>query len=110
MLQHHERETYIVERDLPDGRTRAALRSAARTFLPSKKRRDEAKIVLADFYKGVDPKTGRRGEATLGSALDDFPGTRRSARPVWPGPIQDSVEGHLASWLDKPLRNITRGG
>ena len=101
-------KTYIVQRDLPDGRTRRVTIGRTNVFT-LEKARDEAKIVLADFYKGVDPKAGRRGrEATLSSALDDYLKVRADLRPGSARAYRHSVEGHLASWLDKPLRNITR--
>src|ERR1700733_5966977 len=57
-------KTFIVQRDLPGGRTRRVT-IAPVNVIDLDKARLAAQGVLADFYKGVDPKAGRRGEATL---------------------------------------------
>jgi integrase len=104
-------KTFIVQRDLPGGRTRRVT-IAPVNVIDLDKARLAAQGVLADFYKGVDPKAGRRGEATLRTALEDYLRARESGeQALRPGSMRayrDSVEKQLTPWLDTPLRNITR--
>jgi integrase len=103
-----DNKTFVVQRDLAGGRTRRVT-IAPVNVLDLDKAREAAQVVLADFYKGVDPKAGRGGEATLRSALEDYLRARAAnLRPGSTRAYRDSVEGHLTSWLETPLRNITR--
>jgi integrase len=99
--------TFIVQRDLPGGRTRRVT-VAPVNVLPLDKARKQAEEVLAEFYKGLDPKAGRRADATLQSALEDYLNARTDLRPGSAANYREGVEAHLAPWLDLPLRNITR--
>lgn len=99
--------TYIVQRDLPGGRTRRVT-IAPVNVIDLATARERAKAVLADFYQNRDPKAGRRGEATLRSALEDYLRARADLRPGSVRAYRDSVEHHLSAWLDRPLRDITR--
>lgn len=104
-------KTYVVQRDLPGGRTRRVTVAPVNVLYLDKARK-RAEEVLADFYKGIDPKAGRRGDATLREALEDYLRARASGEePLRPGSARayrDSVEKQLTPWLDTPLRTITR--
>jgi integrase len=102
-----DNKTYVVQRDLAGGNTRRVT-VAPVGVIDLDAARERAKGVLADFYRGIDPKAGRRGEATLRSALEDYLRARADLRPGSTRAYRDSVEKHLTSWLDTPLRNITR--
>jgi integrase len=100
-------KSFVVQRDLPGGRTRRVT-IAPVNVLDLDKAREAARGVLADFYKGIDPKAGRRGEATLRTALEGYLRARTDLRPGSMAAYRDSVEQHLTPWLDTPLRNVTR--
>ena len=100
-------KTYVVQRDISGGRTRRVTIGPV-NVLGLDAARADAKLKLADFYRGVDPKAGRRGEATLRSVLDDYLQARADLRPGSVRAYRDSVEHHLSAWLDRPLRDITR--
>ena len=100
-------KTYVVQRDLPGGRTRRVTVGPV-NVLDLDKAREQAKGVLADFYKGIDPKAGRSSEFTLRSALAAYLEARADLREGSKRNYSDSVEQHLAPWLDAPLRSITR--
>ena len=73
-------KTDVVQRALPGGRTRrVTVGSVAALKLDAATQR--AKELLAAFYRGQDPKAGRRGEATLRSALDEYLQSRSDLRP-----------------------------
>ena len=100
-------KTFIVQRDLPGGRTRRVT-IAPVNVLDLDAARARVQEVLADFYRGVDPKAGRRSEFTLRSALAAYVEVRADLRPGSAAAYRDSVERHLAAWGDLPLRNVTR--
>ncbi len=100
-------KSFVVQRDLPGGQTRRVT-IAPVNVIDLDKARKAAKGVLADFYKGIDPKAGRRGEYTLRSALAAYLEVRTDLRPGSARTYRDAVEKYLTPWLDTPLRNITR--
>jgi integrase len=84
--------------------------------------RERAKLVLASFYKGIDPKKAkrdeeaalqeeeavRRAEPTLRSVLANYEKAREKIlREGSLRNYRDSVNKHLEPWLDVPLRSIT---
>lgn len=101
-------KTYVVQRDLPGGRTRRV--TIGRTnVLDLDTARDRAKEKLATFYAGKDPKAGQRGDAnaTLQFVLDDFLASRPYLRPKSVRTYNHMIKLHLANWLDRPMRVIT---
>jgi hypothetical protein len=100
-------KTFIVQRDLPGGRTRRVT-VAPVNVLDLDTARGKAQLVLADFYQGIDPKAGRRGEYTLRSALAAYVEVRADLRPGSAVNYRDACEHYLGPWLDLPLRAITR--
>jgi integrase len=100
-------KSYVVQHLLPGGRTRRV--TIARTnVIKLDDATKRAKELLAAFYRGIDPKAGRRGVATLRSALTEYLEARTDLRPRSADGYRESVERHLAPWLDLPLRDITR--
>src|SRR5437899_3815924 len=99
-------KTFVLQRDLPGGRTRRVT-VAAVNVLKLDKARERAEAVLADFYRGIDPKLGRRGAVTLKQTLADYLDARKSLRDTTRGEYRRAIEKHLAAWRDRPLREIT---
>jgi integrase len=99
-------KTFVVQRDLPGGRTRRVTIGPA-NVLTVEAARDLAKATLADFYQGIDPKAGRRGSATLRGTLDAYLAARKTLREKSIKDYRAVIERYLASWLDRPLREIT---
>lgn len=100
-------KSYIVQRDLPGGRTRRVTVGPTNVLTLDEARR-RAGLVLADIYRGIDPKTATRGAMTLREALVAY----LSARPkLSPRSVEDyrrAVEVYLSTWAARPLREITR--
>jgi integrase len=99
-------KSFMVQRDLPGGRTRRVTIGPA-NVLTVEAARDLAKATLADFYQGIDPKAGRRGSATLRGTLDDYLAARKTLREKSVKDYRAVIERYLASWLDRSLREIT---
>jgi hypothetical protein len=99
-------KSYVVQRPLLDGRTRRVTIGPA-NVLRLAEAQERAKEALASFYRGIDLKAGRRGEATLRSGLEDYLQARADLRSRSAKGYRDSVN-YLAPWLDLPLRAITR--
>src|SRR4051794_37294667 len=97
--------TYVVQRDLPNGRTRRVTLAATNVIALDVARR-RAQATLAELYRGVDPRAAAPRNVTLRRVLDEYLANR---------PLRDStkeeyrrgVERHLKPWLDRPLSDIT---
>jgi integrase len=99
-------KTYVVQRDLPGGRTRR-MTIAPTNVIPLDDARRRAESTLADLYRGVDPKLAARGSATLRATLDAYLEARKDLRPASIRSYRLGVERYLTPWLDRPLREIT---
>src|SRR4051812_32658337 len=98
-------KTYVVQRDLPDGRTRRVTVAAANVIALDEARR-RAQATLAELYRGVDPRVSARGSATLRHVLNDYLASR-PLRETTKEEYRRGVERHLKAWLDRPLNEIT---
>lgn len=98
-------KTYVVQRDV-GGRTRRVTIAPTNVIGIAEARR-RAELILADFYRGIDPKADRRGADTLRSVLEAYLAARKGLRPKSVHVIRDAVERHLEPWCDWPLRDIT---
>lgn len=98
---------YVAQRDLPSGKTRRVT-VAAVAEMPLAEARKRAAEVLVDMRRGLDPKTARRGAATLRSAMEEYLTANASLRPRSVAAYRYSVERHLGPWLDLKLVDITR--
>jgi integrase len=97
-------KTYVVQRDLPNGRTRrVTVGSVAEITLGLA--REQAADFLHDMRRGLDPKS-RGTKLTLREALDAYLEARKDLRPASIRAYRISL-GYLASWADQPLRSIT---
>jgi integrase len=100
-------KAYIVQRKLPDGKTRrVTVGSVAEIDLDAARR--EAAELLHDIRRGNDPKARPAAPATLRAALDDYLAANRSLKEKTRNGYRDAVERHLADWLEKPLSEVTR--
>jgi integrase len=98
-------KTYVVQRDLPDGRTRRVTIAAANVISLDEARR-RAQATLAELYRGVDPRISARGSTTLRKVLEDYLASR-PLRETTKEEYRRGVERHLKPWLDRPLKEIT---
>ena len=100
--------SYVVQRDLPNGKTRrVTLASVAE--LSHDAARQKARETLLVMRGGIDPKELVRSEVTLRAALDNYLKARADyLRPASVRSYSDAVHKHLGDWLDTPLRNISR--
>jgi hypothetical protein len=102
------KRTYVVQRDLPGGRTRRATIGHVNE-LTLEKARDQAAQLLQDMRKGIDPKAARRGALTLAGALEAYVEARAHLlRPRTVAHYRGTLELHLSDWLDRPLVELTR--
>jgi integrase len=98
--------SYVVQRDLPGGKTRRVTLGAT-NVLTAEAARKRAEVVLADLYRGIDPKAAARDRLTLRDALNDYLDRHKSLRDKSAADYRAGIERHLSSWLDQPLRSIT---
>jgi hypothetical protein len=102
-------KSYIVQRTLPDGRTRRVTVAKVVELDLEEARKRAAKLLL-DMRNGIDPKAGRgSGASTLRETLDAYVITRSSLAERSKVAYSDLVKRHLKEWLNKPLRDITPG-
>lgn len=98
-------KTYVVQRTLPDGRTRRVTVAAANE-MDLAKAREEAAEMLVELRKGRDPKLR---SATLQSTLDAYLkkfDSKLSENSK--ANYKEKVTSYLSAWLNKPLNFITR--
>jgi integrase len=99
-------KTYIVQRDIHGHSRRVTIGPV--NVLSLDDARQQAETVLADFYKGVDPKVARREVPTLSETLDAYLTARQdNLRPISHRTYRRSVERYLTAWLDWSLLDIT---
>ncbi|MGY2905229.1 tyrosine-type recombinase/integrase [Bradyrhizobium sp. URHC0002] len=99
-------KTYIVQRTLPDGRNRRVTVGAVNE-LSLDKAKDKAADMLHAMRHGNDPKK-KIDNPTLRSTLEAYLLAKKNLRPASIH-VYRQVERTLASWLDRPLREITGG-
>jgi hypothetical protein len=95
-------KTYVVQRDLPDGRTRRVTIAAANVISLDEARR-RAQATLAELYRGVDPRISARGSTTLRKVLEDYLASR-PLRETTKEEYRRGVERHLKPWLHRSSR------
>ena len=90
-----------MQRDLPNDKTRRVViaTTAERTF---EEARAEARDKIHEMRKGIDPKAGRKGAATLGDALELYllNNTNLGERAKRDYPL--TLGRYLKDWLDLP--------
>ncbi len=102
--------SYVVQRDLPDGKTRRiTIGSVAEIDLDQA--RAEAAETLHQLRLGVDPKIERKALAgqdiTLRAAFAAFLASRPNLREKSRSNYTKSLK-YFEHWIDKPLRTIDR--
>lgn len=100
-----DKKTYIVQHDVAGKSRRVTIAPTA--VLDLDQARERAKLVLADFYKGVDPKAKPAEAATLRQTLEAYLAARKTLSQGSVREYKRNVEMRLAPWLDLPLRDIT---
>jgi len=77
--------------------------------------RAQARILVADILKGIDPAARKREQAARGTTLReamDMHAASMRARECVPLSIErmySEMEDHLGDWLPRPIAEITRG-
>ncbi len=99
-------KTYIVQRDRPRGLTRRGTGGKLNEVALSEARARAADM-LDDLRRGIDPKKPKVVDATLRATLDAYLAARKDLRPATITSYRLGVERYLATWLDRPLREIT---
>jgi len=98
-------KTFVVQREV-NGRTRRVKIAPTNVRLSVAEARERARHILADMYKGIDPKAAR-GAVTLRQALDMYFDVSRNIRPATRRDYRNAIERHLSNWCDRRLRDIT---
>ena len=99
-------KTFIVQRDLPDGRARRVTIGAVNE-ISLEEARTRAADTLDALRRGVDPKFKAPPELTVQAALDNFLQLKKGLRASTAASYRRAVERYLASWLQRPLRSIS---
>ena len=99
-----EAKVYVVQRDINRRTRRVTI--APTNVLSIMEARKRAESVLADLYKGIDPKAGRRQAITLAEVFDSYVAAKGSLAEKSISLYRKLLK-NLSSWHDKPLRDIT---
>ncbi len=101
-------KSYIVQRDLPGGTTRrVTIASVAEMKLAEA--REQARELLVNMRRGVDPKRRGGGQRTLQQTLEAYLQANKELRQRTRAIYIHLVEHHLAPWKDRPIGSITPG-
>jgi integrase len=98
--------TYIVQRALPSG-VRRRVTVGPTNVLSLADATEKAKLILAEFYQGRDPKGGRKDNITLQEVLDKYLSARKSLAAETRRSYETNVRLYLSAWRNVPLRTIT---
>jgi integrase len=99
-------KSYIVQRDLPGGTTRRfTIASVAEMKLTEA--REQARELLVNMRRGVDPKRRGSGQRTLHQTLEAYLQANKELRPRSRATYSYLVERHLAPWKDRPIGSIS---
>src|SRR5215831_17174958 len=98
-------KSYVVQRDVKGRSRRVTI--AATNVISIAQAREQAAAILADMYRGADPRQTAHDRMTLQMALDNYLNHNRKLRPSSVRDYRRSIELHLSSWRDRPLREIT---
>jgi integrase len=99
-------KTYVVKGSVEGRGVRRTLGRA--NVLSLAEARLRAKEMMVSFYGGNDPKVKRAGNATLRLALEQYLAARQNLTRRSRDSYRETIHRYLASWLDRPLRSITR--
>lgn len=97
-------KTFIVQRDLPNGKTRRLTVGAVNALTLDQARRRAADL-LDDLRRGIDPKT-KTIDSTLRATLESYLAARKDLRPASIY-VYRRIEHNLKPWLDLPMRQIS---
>ena len=101
-------KSYVVQRDLPGGRTRR-LTVASAAEMPLAAARDKARRLLVEMRAGKDPKQRAAASATLRQTLAAYLAKNKGLAPRSVAIYSHLVRHHLEPWLDRALAGITPG-
>jgi integrase len=96
--------SYVVQRDLPGGRTRRCT-IAACNEMSLAEAKEAARGLLVDMRRGLDPKAKATG--TLQQTLDAYLLANKDIKPCTRAMYLRLLNSHLAAWRDRPLGSIT---
>jgi Arm DNA-binding domain len=106
-------KSYIVQRRMPDGRSRRLTVGAVGEFAKVEIAREKAGSLLAGLREGRDPKSERRAAAardrTLRHWLDAYLASKETKKALRPRSIEEyrRAEKRLDAWMEQSLRLIT---
>jgi integrase len=102
-------KSWVVQAKLKTGRTRRVT-LAPTNVLSLNEAREEAKLKLAEIYRGGDPKVlARRARSglTLSVVLDNYLTANSNLSPKSIADYRKTAARHLTVWLNLPLRAIS---
>ena len=98
-------KSYVVQREV-SGKTRRVTVGPTNVLSLDDARR-RAEYILADLYRGVDPRAARADATTLRQTLEDYLAANPKLREKSRADYRLCVERYLSAWLDRPLKDIT---
>jgi integrase len=99
-------KSYVVQRDLPGGKTRRVTVASA-SEMKLDEARERAKKLLIEMREGRDPKHRSAASATLRETLDAYLAKNKNLAARSVEIYRHLVLRHLEPWLDRALASIT---
>jgi integrase len=111
MMVGGTKKTFLVQRRMPDGRSKRVVIGAVGEFARVEDARAKAGGVLQQLRGGEDPLAERRRTAvrdrTLREWAELYIGSRRDLRPKSVTEYRRAVDRYMAAWATRPLATIT---
>jgi integrase len=102
-------KTYVVQRDLPDGRTvRRTIGLVGTEITSLAEARERAGEIIQNLRQGIDPRTTARGEATLAMVAEAYVNARPNLSEKSKAGYASAFDDYLSDWHDRKLTAITR--
>jgi integrase len=102
-------KTYVVQRDLPDGRTvRRTIGRVGTEIKTLEEARAQAADIIHGLRHGIDPKATAKGSVTLKQAAEAYLIARPNLAASSVRGYRRAFEKYLSEWADWKLTEITR--
>jgi integrase len=99
-------KSYVVQRDLPNGRTRRITLGLVGEIKSLEEARALARDAIHSMRHGVDPKAARRGAPTLERAMEAYLSAHTNLAPKSVAGYRRAL-GYLADWKNDRLPDLT---
>jgi integrase len=101
-------KTYVVQRDMPNGKSPRRKIGRVSEHFPLEQARKQADELIRQLNSGIDPKVTAKGAVTLAQAADAYLNSRPNLAETSKRDYARIFNSYLADWRDMKLGAISR--